>query len=96
MPGCCLGALVLMLGPRCVLLGAWLFSNWYEAFDSALLAVTGWVFAPWTSLAWIYTYFHNGGDLSGGYMVLLGVGLLFDIGSIGSSHRANIQRRSSD
>ena len=52
MPGCCLGALVLMLGPRVVLFAAWLLSNWYVAFDSTPVAVVGWLFAPWTSLAW--------------------------------------------
>ena len=92
MPGCCLGALVLMLGPRVVLFAAWLLSNWYVAFDSTPVAVVGWLFAPWTSLAWIYVHFHHGGSLDGGYVLLLVVAGLVDLGALGSSHRARQQR----
>ncbi len=88
MPGCCLIALLMFLGPRVVLACAWLFANWYRAFDSSLLALVGWLFLPWTSLAWIYVYFHNHGALNGGYLLLLIFGVLLDLGTFGGSHRA--------
>jgi hypothetical protein len=83
MPGCCLIALLLFFGPRVVLALAWLFSNWYSAFDSGLVAVAGFVVLPWTSLAWMYTYFHHEGQLSGGYVVLIILAALADLGAYG-------------
>ena len=51
MPGCCLGAIVLFFGPRVLLALGWLFSDLYRAFSSALVALLGFLFLPWTSLA---------------------------------------------
>jgi hypothetical protein len=35
---------------------------------------------PNTSLAWMYIYFNNAGQLQGGYLILLIFAILFDIG----------------
>ena len=70
MGGCCLVVLLLLISPRLFLVGVWLMSNWYIAFDSKLVAFLGWLFLPYTSLAWMYIFFHNGGRLEGGYLVL--------------------------
>lgn len=94
MPGCCLIALLMFVGPRVVLACAWLFSNWYQAFDSSLVAIAGWLLLPWTSLAWIYVHFHNQGVLSGGYALLLVLGVLLDLGTFGGSHRSRRPARS--
>ncbi len=88
MGGCCLAALLLTLGPRLFLIGVWFFTNWYNAFDSALVAVLGWVFLPCTSLAWMYVFFQNGGQVEGGYLVLMVLAVLLDIGGVGSGHRS--------
>jgi hypothetical protein len=87
MPGCCLLALLVFFGPRVVLVCAWLFTNWYSAFSSTLVALAGLIFLPWTSLAWMYTYFHNGGHASGVYVILLIAGVLMDIGAYGGGTR---------
>jgi hypothetical protein len=81
MPGCCLIALLLFFGPRVALAVAWLLTDWYKAFDSTLIALAGFIVLPWTSLAWMYTYFHNGGALSGGYVVLIVLAALADLGA---------------
>jgi hypothetical protein len=83
----------MFLGPRVVLACAWLLSDWYRAFDSSLLALAGWLFLPWTSLAWIYVYFHMHGALTGSSIVLLGLGVLIDVGTFGGSHRARSRER---
>jgi hypothetical protein len=85
----------MMLGPRLVLAGAWLLSDWYRAFDSTIIAVLGWLFAPWTSLAWMYIALHHGGKLEGGYAVLLAVGVIVDLSSLGGSHQARRMERAS-
>jgi hypothetical protein len=87
MPGCCLIAALLFFGPRVVLLLAWLFSDWYVAFESPLVALLGWLFLPWTSLAWMYTFFTNAGAVAGGYLLLFVVGVLADLGAFGGGAR---------
>jgi hypothetical protein len=80
MGGCCLVAMLLVIGPRLFLVGVWLLTNWYIAFDSRLVAFLGWLFLPYTSLTWMYIFFHNGGRTEGGYLILLILAVLFDIG----------------
>lgn len=92
MPGCCLGAAILFFGPRVALFLAWLLSDWYDAFDSTLVAVLGFVFMPWTSLAWMYTHFHNAGAIDGGYIVLMILGVLADFGAVGGGAHSRRQR----
>lgn len=95
MPGCCLIALVLFFGPRVALALIWLFTDWYAAFSSVLVAVLGFVLLPWTSLAWMYTYFHNEGALSGGYVLLIVLGALADLSAFGG-HRHYQRWRKAD
>lgn len=96
MPGCCLVAAVAFFGPRVLLFFAWLMSDWYAAFDSPPVALAGWVLMPWTSLAWIWIHFHNAGQLDGGYVVLLLLGVLGDFGAIGGGARSRRRRASND
>jgi hypothetical protein len=93
MGGCCLVAAVMLLGPRIFLIAVWLLTNWYTAFNSTLVAFLGWLFLPYTSLAWMYIYFHNAGQAQGGYLVLLIFAVLFDLGVFSGSHRAARWRR---
>lgn len=87
MPGCCVLALLVFFGPRVVLICAWLFTNWYDAFGSTVVALAGLVFLPWTSLAWMYTFFHNSGQASGIYVVLIVVAVIVDLGAYGGGTR---------
>ena len=93
MGGCCLLLLGLLLGPRILLILIWIFTNWYNAFESSLVAFLGWLFLPCTSMAWMYIYFNNGGNIEGGYLLLLILGVLFDIGTFsGSGHQSRRDR----
>jgi hypothetical protein len=93
MPGCCLGAVLLFFGPRVLLFLAWLLSDWYSAFESRLVACLGFVFFPWTSLAWMCLFFRHHGDITGGYVLVLVAGAVLDLSTYGSSHAAR-QRQS--
>lgn len=86
MPGCCVIALLLFFGPRVALALIWLLTDWYAAFSSTLVALAGFILLPWTSLAWMYTFFHNGGTISGAYVLLMIVGVLADLSAFGG-HR---------
>ena len=93
MGGCCLAALMMLLGPRVFLVFVWFLTNWYAAFDSRLVAFVGWLFLPYTSLAWMYVFFNNAGQIQGGYLVLLILAVLLDIGVFSGGHRAMKRRR---
>lgn len=86
----------MLIGPRAVLAGAWLFSDWYDAFASGWVALLGWLLLPWTSLAYIYVHFHNGGEVSGGYLVLLIVSVLVDAGTFGGGRAARRRHAEAD
>ena len=92
MRGCCLAALLMLVGPRVFLVGVWLFTHWYDAFDSRLVALLGWLFLPYTSLAWMFVHFYNAGQIQGGYLVLLIVAVLADIGVFSGGHQAMRRR----
>jgi hypothetical protein len=81
-------AALFLVGPRVVLFFAWLLSDWYAAFDSRMIALLGFLFLPWTSLAWMFVFFFHGGALGGGWVLPLVFGLLLDAGAYGGSHRA--------
>lgn len=86
MPGCCVIALLLFFGPRVALALIWLLTDWYAAFSSTLLALAGFLLLPWTSLTWMYTFFHNGGVISGAYVLLIIAGVIADLSAFGG-HR---------
>ncbi len=88
MDGCCLVVLISLLGPRLFLIGVWLLTNWYNAFNSTLVALLGWLFLPYISLAWMFIFFNNGGRIEGGYVVLLILAVLCDIGVFSGGHRS--------
>jgi hypothetical protein len=87
MPGCCLVLALLIFGPRAALVLAWLFTDWYAAFESRLVALLGFVLLPWTSLAWMLVFFHNHGRIDGGYVLVLIGGVLLDLSAYGGSRR---------
>ena len=91
MSGCCLAAIILSLGPRFVLILACMMSNWYDAFETGWMAFLAWIFMPWTSLAWMYIYFNNAGDISGGYLVLMIMSVIMDIGGWQSNRTVRVQ-----
>jgi len=92
MPGC-LVAILLLFGPRVLLVCAWLLTDWYVAFESRLVALLGFFVAPWTSVAWMYVFFHHHGNLGGGYALLLVAGAILDLSTYGGSHAAQRRRR---
>ena len=92
MGGCCVAVLILLLGPRLFLFVAWLATNWYDAFDSRMVAFLGWLFLPYTSMTWMYVFFNNGGRIEGGYLVLMILGVLFDLGVFSGGHQSMKRR----
>jgi hypothetical protein len=86
---CCLGVLLLLFGPRVVLALSWLFTDWiFRAFDGKLWPILGWVFMPWTTIAYMLIMLLNDHKLEGLWIGLLILGVIFDAGAWGASNKA--------
>ena len=90
--GCCLVALASTLGPRVVLAFLWLFSDRLTiAFESGWIGILGFLFLPWTALAYAAAYAPLIGVSGIGYVVV-GLGIVFDISSYTSGDRSRRRR----
>jgi len=87
---CCVLVLLALVGPRFALFVLWLFGSYLSrAYDSFLIPFLGFIFLPWTTLAYAFAQNSLGG-MSGLGLVLVIVGVLVDIGVLGGGAR---QRR---
>jgi hypothetical protein len=90
---CCLVAVLLFLGPRAGVVLWWLFdrARWDRAFDTIIIPIIGFLFLPWTTLAYVLVF---SGGLSALDWILLVIALLVDLGSYGGGYRnrAKIRR----
>ena len=86
-PMCCVLALLAFLGPRLVLFLLWLFTNYLtRAFDAFLLPFLGFLFLPWTTIAWAIAQNELRGANGLGLLVIA-LGFLGDIGVLGGGAR---------
>lgn len=84
---CCVLALLAFLGPRLALVLLWLFTNYLSrAFDGLLLPLLGFLFLPWTTIAFAIAQNEFGGPSGIGLLVIV-LGLLADIGVLGGGAR---------
>jgi hypothetical protein len=84
---CCVLALLAFLGPRLVLFLLWLFTNYLmRAFDGFLLPFIGFLFLPWTTIAWAIAQNEFTGANGIGLLVIA-LGFLLDIGVLGGGAR---------
>jgi hypothetical protein len=86
----CLIALGSAISPRVGIFLLWLFSNRLgEAFDSGWLALLGFFFLPWTTLAWAVAYQPAGGvGVSGFGWFLVAFAFLADLSTHAGSARS--------
>ncbi|MBX3388420.1 MAG: hypothetical protein KF691_03075 [Phycisphaeraceae bacterium] len=84
--GCILVLFALFL-PRVTLFCLWLFGDWLQrAFAGHFIwPLLGFFFAPYTTLAVAFANLHGG--VQGGYVILVIIAALFDLGSLGGSSR---------
>lgn len=78
----CLVIFALIFSPRLVMVIWWLLdmARWSATFDSVLLPILGFIFAPWTTL--MYVLVAQGG-VTGIDWLLLGIAVVVDLGAIG-------------
>ena len=84
---CCILVLLALVGPRFVLAILWLLTDYLSrAFDAFLLPFLGFLFLPWTTLAYAIAQNELGG-LSGLGLLVLVLGFLVDLGALGGGER---------
>ncbi|SRR5581483_4811667 len=95
---CCILALLALFGPRLILVGIWLFNNEYmsRALNNIFLQCLGFLFLPWMTLAYIFSFNTFPGTQVGGLdttgIVITLLGLLLDILSYTGSGYGNRDR----
>ncbi len=89
----CFLALIAFFFPRAALILLWLFSNYLaRAYTGALLPILGFIFLPYTTLAYAWAK-NSHGSVDGVYLVVVIVAALVDLGVIGGGARARGRRR---
>ena len=84
---CCVLALLAFLGPRLAIFLLWLLTSYMSrAFDSFFLPFLGFLFLPWTTIAFAIANNEFGGANGIGILIVV-IGLLVDIGVLGGGAR---------
>jgi hypothetical protein len=84
----CLLIIVALLLPRLAMFLIWLFSDWFSrAYETAIWPLLGFFFMPYTTLAYMAAMLNNNHQINGGWLVLLIVAVVVDLGQNGGAAR---------
>jgi hypothetical protein len=82
-----------MLSPRLAIFLVWLFGDRMDvAFNSFWIGFLGFLFLPWTTLAWAVAYAPIQGVTGFGWFIVI-LGFLVDLSTISGSLQARRARR---
>lgn len=77
----CLLPIVSLFMPRGILFFIWILTDWLgKAYETAIWPFLGFVFMPYTTLAYMAAMLNNNHALSGWWMFLFIVAILADLG----------------
>lgn len=94
--GCCLIAFLVMAMPRAALAILWLTGYIQPAFQTALWPLLGFLFMPWTTVAYAMAMLNFGGPSTVLGAIIIVIGVFADLGSHGGAERARRTRRTDD
>lgn len=83
----CLLILFAIILPRITMILLFLFTNWFAVFPNFIWPLLGFFFMPYTTLAYMAGMVYNH-QISNGWIVLLIIAIIFDLGS----HRGSYSR----
>ena len=83
--GCgCIFAVLALAVPRVLMFLAFLLTDWFgRAFETRVWPIMGFVFMPYTTLAYLAAMLNNNHTLSGGWLALFMVAIVVDVGHWG-------------
>ncbi|HEX4054965.1 MAG TPA: hypothetical protein VHX86_11930 [Tepidisphaeraceae bacterium] len=84
----CLLPIFAVFFPRIVMIAIAIFTNWFSAaFNTILWPIIGFLLMPYTTLAYMAAMLRNHHSVNGGWLVLVIVAVLVDLGGQGGSTR---------
>jgi hypothetical protein len=84
----CLLPIIAIFVPRVVMFFIFLLTNWFtQAYQTMIWPLLGFLFMPYTTLAYMAAMLNNNHQLSGAWIVLVVVAVFFDLGGQGHSSR---------
>jgi hypothetical protein len=79
--GCLLPCLAVLM-PRVLMFFIWLLTDWFgRAYETILWPLVGFLFMPYTTLAYMGAMLNNNHHLDGGWLVLVIIAVFFDLGA---------------
>jgi hypothetical protein len=88
----CLITVIGLLTPRVAIVLIWLFSDMLSrAYETALWPVLGFLFMPYTTLAYMAAMLGGEGSVSGLWLVLVVVAVLADLGFFSQGARTHFR-----
>jgi hypothetical protein len=89
----CLIPIFAVFFPRAVMIIIAIFTTWFSAaFNSVLWPILGFLFMPYTTLAYMAAMLNNHHSVDGGWLALVVVAVLVDLGGQGGSARRRRRR----
>ncbi len=90
----CLLLIIALFFPRNVLILIAIFTTWFHAaFDTVIWPFLGFLFMPYTTLAYMAAMLDNNHSVSGGWLVLVIIAALVDLGHHHAARRTHMRRR---
>ena len=84
----CILPIVSIFMPRVVMVFIWLLTHWFsEAFKTAFWPLLGFLFMPYTTLAYMGAVRSGHGHISLLWLIVLIIAVLWDLGGQGGSFR---------
>lgn len=90
--GCILPIMSLFM-PRVVMVFIWLLTSWFAlAFKTTLWPLLGFLFMPYTTLAYMAAMLNGHGEINLFWLIVLIIAVLWDLGGQGGSFRRRRKR----
>jgi K+ transporter len=85
----CIFAVIALAVPRTLMVFAFLLTDWFgRGFETQVWPILGFVFMPYTTLAYLMAMLNNNHTLSGGWLALFIVAIIIDAGHWGGGGAA--------
>ena len=85
----CLLVIISVLMPRLVLALIFLFTHGFSlAYKTIIWPLLGFIFMPYTTLAYMGAMIYNNHQITGGWLVILIIAVVIDLGGQGSVARS--------
>jgi hypothetical protein len=90
----CLLPCIAVFLPRFAMVLIFLFTGWFGiAYHTVIWPLLGFIFMPYTTLAYMGAMLNNNRQLNDGWLILVIIAIIFDLGGQGRSARPVYYRR---